>query len=55
MTRVDGDNGLTCGVPISDLAVHWDSERSKEMFEHIKDDDTEGISNGLCTETGLPK
>lgn len=53
MTRVDGDNGLTCGVPISDLAVHWDAERSKEMFEHIKDDDTEGISNDLCTETGL--
>lgn len=55
MTRVNGDNGLTCGVPISDLAVHWDPERSEEMFQHIIDDDTEGISNGLCTETGLAK
>ena len=24
MTRVNGKNGLTCGVPIADLAVHWD-------------------------------
>ncbi|KRF18809.1 hypothetical protein ASG90_02615 [Nocardioides sp. Soil797] len=55
MTRVNGEDGLTCGVPISDLAVHWDAERSKEMFQHIIDDDTEGISNGLCTETGLAK
>lgn len=53
MTRVNGEDGLTCGVPIADLAVHWDAERSKEMFQHIIDDDTEGISNGLCTETGL--
>lgn len=53
MTRVNGDDGLTCGVPISDLAVHWDPERSKEMFQHIIDDDTEGIPDGLCTKTGL--
>ena len=55
MTRVNGENGLTCGVPIRDLAVHWDENRSKQMFEHIKDDDTEGIGKGLCTPTGLPK
>lgn len=55
MTRVNGEDGLTCGVPISDLAVHWDAERSEEMFQHIIDDDTEGISNQLCTESGLPK
>ena len=55
MTRVNGKNGLTCGVPIADLAVHWDEQRSKEMFQHIIDDDTAGISNGLCTETGLAK
>jgi LCP family protein required for cell wall assembly len=55
MTRVSGDNGLTCGVPISDLAVHWDEARSKQMFQHIIEDDTEGIGKGLCTPSGLPK
>lgn len=55
MTRVNGENGLTCGVPIADLAVNWDEERSQQMFDHIIDDDTEGIPNDLCTETGLPQ
>jgi LCP family protein required for cell wall assembly len=55
MTRVNGDAGLTCGVPISDLAVHWDPERSKQMFRHIIEDDTEGIPKGLCTPTGTPR
>ena len=55
MTRVDGDNGLTCGVPIRDLAVNWDPERSEAMFQHIIDDDTEGIGKELCTPTGLTK
>jgi LCP family protein required for cell wall assembly len=55
MTRVNGENGLTCGVPIRDLAVHWDENRSKQMFEHIRDDDTDGIGKALCTPTGLPK
>ncbi len=53
MTRVDGKNGLTCGVPISDLAVTWDEQRSKEMFRHIIEDDTGGIPKGLCTPSGL--
>ncbi len=54
MTRVNGDNGLTCGVPISDLAVHWDEERAQEMFQHIIKDDTAGIGKALCTPSGLP-
>ena len=54
MTRVGGDSGLTCGVPISDLAVHWDPERSKQLFRHIIEDDTEGIGKGLCSPSGLP-
>jgi len=53
MTRVDGDNGLTCGVPISDLAVHWDKTRADAMFEHIKQDDTAAIGKDLCTPSGL--
>jgi LCP family protein required for cell wall assembly len=55
MTKVNGDNGLTCGVPISDLAVHWDPERSQQMFDYVKTDKTDDIPKGLCTPTGLPK
>jgi LCP family protein required for cell wall assembly len=55
MTRVNGKDGLTCGVPIADLSVEWDGNRSKTMFRHIIDDDTDGIPANLCTETGLPK
>jgi LCP family protein required for cell wall assembly len=52
MTRVNGEDGLTCGVPIADLAVNWDEERSKQLFQHIIDDDTDGIGRRLCTPTG---
>ena len=52
MTRVNGDEGLTCVVPLQDLAVHWDPERSKEMFQKIIDDDTGSIGKDLCSDTG---
>jgi LCP family protein required for cell wall assembly len=55
MTRVNGDSGLTCGVPIADLEVNWDEERSTKMFKHIIEDDTSGIPKSLCTPSGLPK
>jgi LCP family protein required for cell wall assembly len=55
MTRVDGDKGLTCGIPIRDLAVTWDAERSQQLFDHIISDDTEGIPKKLCTPSGLPR
>ncbi len=55
MTRVDGEKGMTCGVPISDLAVNWDSQRAPELFEHIIADDTAGIPNQLCTPSGMPQ
>lgn len=51
MTHVD----LSCVVPIADLAVHWDPERSKQMFDYIKQDKTGDIPKDLCTPTGLPK
>jgi LCP family protein required for cell wall assembly len=54
MTRVNGENGLTCGVPIADLAVNWDQERSARLFRHIIEDDTAGIPKNLCTPTGMP-
>jgi LCP family protein required for cell wall assembly len=51
MTSVD----LSCVVPISDLAVHWDPVRSKQMFDYVKQDRTDDIPKSLCTPTGLPK
>ena len=53
MTRVNGKNGLTCGVPISDLAVHWDPERSKRLFELVQEDRTDDVSKRLCRQSGL--
>jgi LCP family protein required for cell wall assembly len=53
MTRVNGKSGLTCGVPISDLAVHWDRDRARRMFRLIKEDRTDDISKRLCKASGL--
>ncbi|MGZ5401358.1 MAG: LCP family protein [Nocardioides sp.] len=55
MTRVNGENGLTCGVPVADFAVNWDDERAQQMFDHIIEDDTSSIPNRLCTPTGFPR
>jgi LCP family protein required for cell wall assembly len=55
MTRVNGENGLTCGVPIADTAVNWDAERSEQMFGYIRDDATSDIPDSLCTPSGLPQ
>jgi len=52
MTRVDGDAGLTCVVPLQDLAVHWHPERAPEMFKKIIEDDTDSIDKKLCSPTG---
>ncbi|NPC95891.1 LCP family protein [Nocardioides sp. zg-DK7169] len=55
MTRVEGSAGMTCTVPIRDLAVNWDEERSQRMFEAIIEDRTDDIGKDLCTPTGLPQ
>ena len=55
MTRVNGESGLTCGVPIQDLQVNWDPDRAPQMFQAIIDDDTDRIGQGLCSPSGLPK
>ena len=54
MTRVDGENGLTCGVPIADLAVNWDTERAEALFELVRADRTDEIGRDLCTPSGRP-
>ncbi|CAA9333931.1 MAG: Cell envelope-associated transcriptional attenuator LytR-CpsA-Psr, subfamily A1 [uncultured Nocardioidaceae bacterium] len=53
MTRVDGENGLTCSVPIVDLAVTWDRERALQLFELIREDRTAEIPDELCRPSGL--
>jgi LCP family protein required for cell wall assembly len=52
MTRVDGEHGLTCVVPLQDLAVHWDAEKAPELFQAIIDDDTASVGDDLCSPTG---
>ena len=54
MTRVGGEAGLTCGVPIVDLAVTWDAERSQQLFGHLIEDNTEAVPDELCTPSGFP-
>jgi LCP family protein required for cell wall assembly len=53
MTRSDGKSGLTCGVPIADLAVHWDTERANRLFALIREDRTDEVGKDLCQPTGL--
>jgi LCP family protein required for cell wall assembly len=53
MTRVNGTKGLTCGVPIADLAVNWDPDRSKRLFRLITEDRTGDIPKSLCRPSGL--
>ena len=55
MTRVDGENGLTCGVPIADLAVNWDERAARSSSSLIIEDRTDEVGKDLCTPTGLPK
>ncbi|MEZ5160406.1 MAG: hypothetical protein R2709_06430 [Marmoricola sp.] len=43
MTQVNGSGGLTCAVPIRDLAVHWDTERAR-AFELLKTDWADDIT-----------
>ena len=33
MTRVNGNDGLTCSMPIRDLAVHWDRDRALALLK----------------------
>lgn len=53
MTRLDGDAGMTCGVPIADLAVNWDTERAEQLFTRIREDDTGSVGEDLCTPSGM--
>jgi LCP family protein required for cell wall assembly len=52
MTRVNGKDGLTCVVPLQDLAVTWDPERAPQMFDKVIKDETDTIDDELCSDTG---
>jgi LCP family protein required for cell wall assembly len=54
MTRVNGESGLTCGMPIADQVIHWDRERALELLKYLKEDRTGDLPKRLCTGTGLP-
>lgn len=49
MRKVAGEDGLTCTVPIVDLAVHWDEEAAAALFEQIRQDNTDDIE---CSKDG---
>ncbi|MBO9523829.1 MAG: LCP family protein [Nocardioidaceae bacterium] len=53
MTRVNGKDGLTCSMPIRDLAVHWDRTRALALLKLIKTDRTADIPKRLCLPTGI--
>jgi LCP family protein required for cell wall assembly len=55
MNRVNGKSGLTCGVPIADLAVNWDQARSERLFTLIRENRADEIDKKLCTPTGRPQ
>ena len=49
MTRVDGDKGLTCVVPLQASRSHWDPEKAPEMFDKIIKDETDRSTRTLCS------
>ena len=55
MAGSGGKDTLNCGVPISDLAVTWDAQRSERFFEFLRTDKAGDIPKQLCTPSGLPK
>ncbi|WP_203336866.1 LCP family protein [Nocardioides limicola] len=55
LTRAGGDSTLTCGIPIRDLQVNWDTERAERLFARIIAGETDRIGRQLCTPTGLPR
>ena len=55
MTRVDGDAGMTCTVPVTGGSAQIDTERADELFALIREDDTDSIPASLCTPSGIPE
>ena len=54
-----GDSGIwqhlqSPSLPIADLAVNWDAERSERLFTLIRENRADEIGKRLCTPTGRP-
>jgi LCP family protein required for cell wall assembly len=55
MTRVGGENGRTCTMPVTDgSATSWDRDRAEPIFRAFIEDSTDDISDAQCTASGLP-
>lgn len=54
MTRVNGNNGLTCSMPIVGLSTEWDRTRVLALMKLIKEDRTQDVGKDLCSPSGLP-
>ena len=55
MAHVTSGDGLSCTVPIADLAVNWDEDRSEELFQLIIEDRTDDVPKSLCTKDGMER
>jgi LCP family protein required for cell wall assembly len=55
MAHVTSGGGLSCTVPIRDLQVNWDEDRSEELFQLIIEDRTDDVPKDLCTKDGLER
>lgn len=53
LRKTTGSDGMTCGVPISDMAVHWDKKRAEALFQLIATDRTTDVGKDLCLPTGI--
>jgi hypothetical protein len=42
-------------VPLADLALNWDQERSSRFFQLLIDGESDSIGRQLCTPTGFPR
>jgi hypothetical protein len=41
-------------MPISDMVIHWDQRRAKQLMNIVAEDRTDDITKQLCTPNGLP-
>lgn len=56
MTKVGGDDGLTCTMPVTDgSATTLDEERGRPLFDAIIEDRTDDITRRQCTPAGVAR
>lgn len=44
----------SCTVPLARADATWDTDRAKQLFDKIANDETDKITKKVCTATGLP-